>query len=179
MEAKGLELGTLSLCPGRSSTWLCSPILSLGASSGTDSHYSQTMAEGLVRVTEWQQEGQRSGLGIRNLIPDMWPWAALSLSGPQFPLESVRGSSWAASLRSLLILTSHNVSNNEDSAWVNSNADVKLTAPLIKASGLTPVLMGSNPSHFSRFLSIDISVATFPFLVFTVKSLEQFPYTVS
>lgn len=26
---------------------------------------------------------------------------------------------------------------------------------------------------------MDISVATFPFLVFTVKSLEQFPYTVS
>lgn len=63
---------------------------------------------------------------------------------------------------------------------VNSDADGKLTKPLIKASGLTPpVLMGSKRSHFSKFLSMDISVATVPFLAFTVKSLEQFPYTVS
>lgn len=62
---------------------------------------------------------------------------------------------------------------------MSSNGDVRLTRPLIKASGLTPVLTGLKWSHFSRFLSMDISVATFPFLVFTVKSLEQFPYTVS
>ena len=62
---------------------------------------------------------------------------------------------------------------------MNSNADVKLTMPLIKARGLTPVLMGWKRSQLSRFLSMDISVATFPFLVLTVTSLEQFPYTVS
>lgn len=56
---------------------------------------------------------------------------------------------------------------------------VKLTMPLMRASGLTPVLMGLKRSHFSRFLSMEIPVATFAFFVLTVKSLEQFPYTVS
>lgn len=46
------------------------------------------------------------------------------------------------SLGSLLALTFHNVNNEEAAASVHSNADVKLTMPLIKASGLTPVLMG-------------------------------------
>ena len=46
------------------------------------------------------------------------------------------------SLGSLLALTFHNVSNEGAAANVHSNADVKLTMPLIKASGLTPVLMG-------------------------------------
>lgn len=83
------------------------------------------------------------------------------------------------SLRSLIALTFHHLNNKEAAASVNSNADVKLTMPLIKARGLTPVLMGWKWSQFSRFLSMDISVATFPFLVLTVTSLEQFPYTVS
>lgn len=62
---------------------------------------------------------------------------------------------------------------------MTGNVGVKLTMPLIRASGLTPVLMGLKLSHTPRFLSMDIAVATFPFLVLTVKSLEQFPYTVS
>lgn len=57
--------------------------------------------------------------------------------------------------------------------------DVKLTMPLMRASGLTPVLMGLKRSHFCRFLWMEIPVATFAFFVLTVKSLEQFPYTVS
>lgn len=49
----------------------------------------------------------------------------------------------------------------------------------MRARGLTAVLMGWNPSHCCRFLSVDISVATVPFLEFTVTWVEQFPYTVS
>lgn len=49
----------------------------------------------------------------------------------------------------------------------------------MRARGLAPVLLGWKPVHSCRFLSVDISVATFPFLVFTTTRVEQFPYTVS
>lgn len=100
------------------------------------------------------------------------------LCGPQFPTVVYKKRRLGKSFSEIpTSSTFQKFTNKEDS--VSSNGDVRLTRPLIKASGLTPVLTGLKWSHFSRFLSMDISVATFPFLVFTVKSLEQFPYTVS
>lgn len=108
----------------------------------------------------------------------MWPWAALPLCASQVPTVVYKRRRLGRSFSEIpASSTLPKFANKEDSE--NSNADVRLTRPLIKASGLTPVLTGLKWSHFSRFLSMDISVATFPFLVFTVTSLEQFPYTVS
>lgn len=108
----------------------------------------------------------------------MWPWTALPLCGCQFPTVVYKKRRLGRSFSEIPTSSAFQKFTNKE-ASVNSNAGVRLTRPLSKASGLTPVLTGLKWSHFSRFRSMDISVATFPFLIFTVKSLEQFPYTVS
>lgn len=54
-----------------------------------------------------------------------------------------------------------------------------LTSPFTMAIGLTWSLMGLKLSQPFRYLVIEISSATFPFLDLNSTSLSHFPYTVS